>query len=187
MPVIWKDVVGYENYYEVSNEGRVRSLDRGVRSCCNSVAIKRGVILKETRRTDGYLCVNLSKKGKSRVTEIQRIVAMAFLENPDHLPCVNHKDEDRANNNVENLEWCTYKYNNDYGARKEKDRAARINGKMSIPVRQYSKGGVLIGQYPSMAEVKRRHGYDPSKISLVARGKRKTAYGCYWMYEREVV
>lgn len=179
----WKDVVGYENEYQVSNFGRVRSVTKEVNCKNGCQAVKKGKILSLTKRKKGYLCVSLSSHGKSRVIEVQRLVAMAFIPNPNNLPCVNHIDENKENNCVENLEWCSYSYNNNYGKRKRKASEARINGKLSKKVYQFDLNNELIAEYPSLAEVKRLHGYDASKISLCARGKRKTAYGCLWRYE----
>lgn len=182
---IWKDIDGYENEYQVSNKGNVRSVSKEVKSKNGSIAIKKGKILKQTERPKGYLCVNLSSKGKSRCIEVQRLVAKAFIPNPDKLPCVNHKDENKKNNDAENLEWCTYQYNNLYGNRNAKASLSRINGKLAFKVYQYTLDNEFIAEYPSLAEVKRMHGYDASKISLCARGKRKTAYGYVWKYEKD--
>ena len=183
MDTVWKDVKGYEGYYEVSNTGHVRSVDRYV-NCKNGMAKRKGKMLRETERSKGYLCVRLSRNNEGRVVEIQRIVAIAFLPNPDDLPCVNHKDENKKNNSVENLEWCTYFYNNNYGNRKAKCREKRINGKMSKKIFQYSREGELLNEFPSLAEVHRLYGFDASKISLCARNKRKSAYGYIWSFER---
>lgn len=117
---IWKDVNGFEDLYEVSNYGRVRSKSRTVncsnRSGSTSTRVINGRILKP-----GYVggksrhqTITLSN-GKSYSFPLHRIVALAFIPNPNNLPCVNHIDEDPTNNNVENLEWCSYQYNNTYG------------------------------------------------------------------------
>ncbi len=181
---LWKDITGYEGLYQVSNLGRVKSLDRQVKSKNGSIAAKKGKLLKQTKRTKGYLCVNLSSNGKSKCIEVQRLVALEFLPNYSGKPCVNHKDENKENNCYQNLEWVTYKENNEYGSRIEKASKARINGKLSKKVYQYTLDGTLINEYPSVAEVKRIHSYDSAKISLCCLGKRKTAYSYKWSYER---
>lgn len=181
---IWKDIIGYEGEYQVSNLGNVRSLTREVK-CKNGFAIKNGKLLTKTKKKKGYLCVNLSSGGKSKSIEIQRLVALAFIPNPCNYPCVNHKDENKENNHADNLEWCTYAQNNAYGSCREKAAISRINGKMSKRVFQYDKDMVLVSEYPSLAEVKRQLGYDPAKISLCARGDRKSAYGFIWKYEEK--
>lgn len=182
---IWKSVKDYEGYYEVSNFGRVRSLDRAVNCTHGSIAIKKGKILKQTVQAKGYLCVNLAKNGKSKSVQIQRIVAMAFIDNPDNLPCVNHKDENPQNNHVDNLEWCTYEYNNTYGNRLIRMAKSNTNGKLAKMVYKYTSDNEFVEEYPSCAELKRLYNYDPSKISECCRGLRKTAYGYIWKYIKE--
>lgn len=110
---IWKDIIGYESFYQVSNIGRVRSLDRTViRDGYGSVLFK-GQIMNQFEN-NGYMMVTLRKDGHKHNYKVHRLVMMAFEPNPDNLPCINHKDNNRKNNVVSNLEWCTYKYNNDY-------------------------------------------------------------------------
>lgn len=107
----WRPVIGYEGLYEVSSYGRVRSVDRYVKTCYGSYRLHKGKVLSPGIRPDGYLVVSLQYK----MFRVHRIVAEAFLPNPDNLPQVNHKDEDKSNNRVDNLEWCDSKYNNNYG------------------------------------------------------------------------
>lgn len=117
---IWKPVVGYEGYYEVSNMGRVMSLDRYVRSKGGkSHYLKKGRILKYGDNR-GYKMVTLYRDKTITYKFVHKLVAEAFIPNFDHLPEVNHKDEVRDNNRVDNLEWCTKKYNMNYGTRNER-------------------------------------------------------------------
>ena len=104
--VIWKPVVGYEGLYEVSNTGFIKSL--------NMYRNKEPHLMSLARRKDGYLKVGLSKNNITKQFVVHRLVAEAFIPNPDNLEIVNHKDEDRSNNNVNNLEWCTRSYNQLY-------------------------------------------------------------------------
>lgn len=104
--VIWKPVVGYEGLYEVSNTGLIKSL--------NMYRNKEPHLMSLTRRTDGYLKVGLSRNNTTKQFAVHRLVAEAFIPNPDNLEMVNHKDEDITNNNVNNLEWCTRSYNQLY-------------------------------------------------------------------------
>lgn len=106
----WKDVWGYEDYYQVSTLGRVRSKDRVVRAG-KAEYNKRGRILKQDKTTTGYLKVGLSVNGKRKEFKVHRLVANAFISNEFKKPYINHKDMDTKNNNVSNLEWCTQKEN----------------------------------------------------------------------------
>ena len=112
----WRDIVGYEDKYQISNLGRVKSLKDSWGNC-------REKILKLRYDKDGYLIVNLCKNNKVNTQKVHRLVAEAFIPNPDNLPEVNHKIDDfehRSDNRVENLEWCTSEYNNNYGTHNKK-------------------------------------------------------------------
>lgn len=128
----WKDIKGYEGLYEVSNLGNVRSLDRTVKRG-QGYTIKEGRVLTPFyEEKKGYYQVVLAKDGKAKTYRVHRLVAVAFLENPNNYTDVNHKDEVKTNNNVDNLEWCTRKYNNNYGTKPERTRKAMMgntNGK----------------------------------------------------------
>lgn len=119
---IWKPVVGYEGLYEVSSYGRVRSLDRYVRYKSNGYRLHRGRILTGSINRDGYIMCHIRTNEVSKYYLVHRLVAEAFIPNPYNLPEVNHLDEVKTNNRVENLEWCDVKYNNTYGTRKERVR-----------------------------------------------------------------
>lgn len=113
----WRTIFGYEGLYEVSSYGRVRSLDRYVVDSLGNRRFYKGKVLSPIKDKVGYLSVKLQEGNKHN---IHRLVAQAFIENPDNLPQVNHKDEDKSNNRVDNLEWCDSKYNNNYGTRIER-------------------------------------------------------------------
>jgi len=179
---VWKDVKGYEGLYQVSNMGRVKSLERTVIRKNGKKQTIRERILKPIVGQDGYLLVNLyDSSGKRKSFYAHRLVCETFLDNPENKPCVNHIDENKTNNVVSNLEWCTYKENNNYGTRNARIAKANVKNK-SKPVGQYIRDGELVKVWQSTMEVQRQLGFDNGVISKVARGKRKTAYGYVWKY-----
>ena len=117
---IWKDIAGYEGLYQVSNTGKVRSLDRVITYKNGRQVFYKSKILKQYLGKDGYMYVHLYKDKKNKRCVVHRLVVQAFLENPNNWPQVNHKDENKTNNAVCNLEWCTAKYNSNYGTRRER-------------------------------------------------------------------
>lgn len=158
MDEVWKDIVGYEGLYQVSNHGRIKSL-------------RRDIMMNQFISHNGYYMIFLFKNGKSKGFRVSRLVAQAFIENRLGLPCVNHKDEIKTNNFALNLEWCTYKYNRNYGSLIERMSIAQINNpKTSTPVAQYSIDGSLIRTYPSIREANRVTGLDRSGISNAVKG-----------------
>lgn len=120
----WKDIEGYEGLYQVSNLGRVRSLDRVVYQIQKGGKLTpmmyKGQILKMIHKPTGYVFCSLSKDNIQETKLVHRLVAEAFIPNPNNYPCVNHKDENKLNNVVENLEWCTHRYNVNYGTSRER-------------------------------------------------------------------
>lgn len=129
--VVRKPVKGYEGYYEVDQFGRVYSVDRLILVDDNGRQYNKvlgGKQMKQGMHSKGYKIVSLTKEGKTKTVFVHRIVAEAFINNGDNLPMVNHKDEDKTNNFVENLEWCTAKYNRSYGKAIEK-HSKKIKGR----------------------------------------------------------
>ena len=142
----WKSIPGYEGLYEVSSYGRVRSLDRYVKVKNKSYRLQKGKVLSPGINSYGYLQVFLCCNGKYKIITVHRLIAQAFLPNPDNLPMINHKDEDKTNNNVDNLEWCTQQYNSNYkGVLKRRSQRMKENGiyeKIALKMRKYPE---LIG------------------------------------------
>lgn len=169
----WRDIKGYEGLYQVSDQGRVKSLKR--KDCLGRTVKKR--ILKPAFNGCGYLFVVLCAGGKTRSSFVHRLVCQAFHENPDNKPQVNHINEDKADNRACNLEWCTCKQNLNHGSRNE--RAAKARSK---PVGQYTRDGDLVKVWPSTKEAERQAGFNHGNISQAANGNRKTAHGFIWKY-----
>lgn len=181
---IWKPVVGWEGLYEVSNFGNVRSVDRLVESRGFSKQYRNGKILYQ-RTQNGYRRVKLCNGGVNKVKMVHRLVAEAFIPNPQSLPFINHKDEVRSNNRVDNLEWCTRLYNMRYGNCVENIRKSHINNKkLSKPVSKCDLNGNILEIYPSQAEAARANGLWQSRISNCCLGKKKcvTHGGFKWKY-----
>ena len=127
MVEIWKDVPGYEGIYIVSSFGKVKSLKRTRKGSYGSIRVVDERVLEHKIDKDGYHIVTLSKEGKTKCIGVHRLVARVFIPNPDGLPQVNHRDENKSNNSVDNLEWCDVKYNTNYGTRIERMLNTKLN------------------------------------------------------------
>lgn len=141
----WRDVPGYEGYYEVSNIGRIKSVDRIITKSNGASTRFFPHILSFSDRF-GYFRVCLYKCGKKRFFFVHQLVAMAFIPNPNKFPVINHKNECPQDNRVDNLEWCTQRYNLSYGNRNTK-AYSKIREKMGVPIDQYSLDGKYIKTY----------------------------------------
>ena len=164
---IWCPVKNYENLYEVSDQGRVKSIGYG-----------KERILKPALTPQGYLQVSLCKNGEIKRCLVHRLVSKTFIPNPDNLPEVNHKDENPSNNKVENLEWCDQKYNNNYGTHNQ-----RMAEKKSKSVLQYTKSGEFVREWKSATDVQRNLNYSQGNISSCCIGKLKSANGFVWKFK----
>lgn len=170
MNEIWKDIEGYEGLYQVSNLGNIKSLRSNKLMSVNDSGI-------------GYMKTHLSKNGKQTYPYVHRLVAIAFLPNPNNLPEVNHKDENKSNNNVTNLEWCDKYYNANYGTlmKRSLETKKRNNSKgQEYACLQYDLKGNLIAEYKSESEAYRQTGV--RHIADCCRGVRHriTAGGYIW-------
>ena len=174
---VWKNIEGYEGLYQVSNMGRVKSMERiRIKKDGRKFTVKERV-LKPGVTKDGYLIVALHAGDKQKTLTVHRLVCQAFHKNPENKPCVNHIDENKTNNAASNLEWCTYEENNNHG--KHNERMAKTRSK---PVGQYTRAGELVKIWSSTIEAKRQAGFDCGHISRVANGERKTHKGFIWRY-----
>ena len=153
-----KDIVGYEGIYGITSCGRVWSY-------------RRKKFLTPRKSSNGYLQVILCKDGQRKGYSLHRLVADAYIPNPDNLPQVNHKDENKANNCLQNLEWCDAKYNMNYGTRTEKTKKSIL---------QYTLDGEFVREWPSASDVSREV---QSNIVACLKGRNKTAYGFIWKYK----
>ena len=171
---IFKDVKGYEGLYQVSNFGNIMSL--------NYRNTGKAKLMNPHERKDGYLQVQLYKNGKRKMFKVHRLVAEAFIPNTDNLPFVNHKDEDKTNNRVENLEWCTKEYNNNYGTRNKRVSKKMTNGKLSKIVLQYSLDGEFIREWSSTRECE-RNGFNQGNVAACCRGEYNSSCGFLWKYK----
>ena len=175
----WRDIPGYEGLYQVSNLGRVKSLEKIDARGWH----RKEKILVQIDNMHGYYQLMLYKNKNKKKISVHRLVALAFIPNPNNYPCVNHKDENKHNNNADNLEWCTHKYNNNYGTTQErrinntnfKERTkntdySKIAAKNSKKVYQYTIGGELVKVWESETEIVK---YYDSKVSITTIIKNK--------------
>lgn len=175
---IWKDVNGWEGLYQVSNLGRVRSVPHY--DWMNRPY--KGKVLTPVRNGNGYLRVNMTNGKIRRLSDVHRLVASAFIPNPNGYPEVNHKDEDKDNNHVDNLEWCTEKYNTNYGTgrkragakvRGEKNPFAKLKEKDVIEIRKITKEN---GCSPTIQKLV------SEKFSISERTVRHIYHGDIWKH-----
>lgn len=184
----WKPINGYGGRYSVSNYGRVKT-DAFTYAIYGHIKTNPAHILRVVIRKDGYCKVSLGGNKKQKTLNLHRLVAIAFIPNPDNLPCINHKDENPSNNSVNNLEWCTYKYNNNYGSFKEKHSKTFKNyPKFSKPIIQMTLDGEFIQEFPSIAEAARQLNGNYVNIAEYLRepNKRNHAYGYKWKYKTPI-
>lgn len=166
----WRDVKEYEGLYQVSNFGRVKSLSRKIKYPNGHIHPYSEKILKEYVTPNGYPSVALGKDGKNTRVSVHRLVANAFIDNPDNLPQINHKDGNKQNNNIENLEWITVSNNILHAIYVLKNRTR--------PVECIETGK----RYISIKEAAKSAGVDPSYLAKVAKGYAKTSGGFHWKY-----
>lgn len=191
MTELWKDVQGYEGLYQVSNMGNVRSVDHEVEVTRNGITFvvpKKGKVLSPTRRQHGYVGVMLYGKGGHatrgfKTFAVHRLVAEAFVENPNGYDEVNHLDECKTNNRADNLEWCDRSYNVRYGTGIERGHE-KIGELLRKPVVQMDMQGNVIREWESLTAVERETGMSKSSICNCCKKHRKYshAYGYRWEY-----
>lgn len=174
MEEIWKDIVGYEGLYMVSSFGNVKSLDRIVGHCHGKTKPIKGCILKPSIDAYGYKIIGLNKNNHHQTKTIHRLVAIAFIPNPENKPEVNHKDTNKLNCYESNLEWATSKENIIHAC---KHGLHRKSGK---PIIQFSMDGVFIEKFQSILEACTKTGVSRHGIILALSGKYRQSGGFKW-------
>lgn len=168
----WKTIDGYENY-EVSSNGEVRKINKA-----NDPRTKQYCYLKAQKNNCGYLRYTLYKNGKSKVFAAHRLVALSFIPNPKNLPQINHKDNNKENNNIENLEWCSALYNNMYGGHNIK-----VANSLCKKVRAYNLKDEFIKEYNSIKDAAKDLGLNPAAISQILNNSNHHSINGYkWRY-----
>jgi len=201
MQTTWKDIIGYEGLYQVSNLGQVRSISRTVYEHNGKRKSLKGQVLKLSPTTNGYLNVALSINSIRKSIMVHRLVAIHFIPNPNNHSDVNHKDECKTNNHADNLEWCSHRYNVNYGTMLKRRTATvkksgifkgsnnysygRKGGLSAVakPVLQVSSTGEIINEFSSVIEAATQFNLNPSLITGVCRGRKKTCGSYYWRYK----
>lgn len=158
---IWKEIKGYEGLYLISSDGDIVGLKRGLQHPAVT--------------DDGYLRTALCKNGLMKSFYVHQLVALNFLDNPQNLPAVNHKDENKKNNSVDNLEWCDIDYNNVYGTRLHRAAKSRM-----VPIIQRDEDGTFIKRWDGIVCACRALGIQKSSIQKCMRGTQKLAGGFKW-------
>lgn len=186
MSEIWKDIPGFEGIYQVSDMGRVKSLERRV-YFGNAFRDAPEIILKQLDVPNGYKQIALSKNGKKKRLYVHRVVATAFVPNINGYPQVNHKNESKTDNRAVNLEWCTPNYNVNYGTC-IKRRAEKTKIKLRIPIVQMDLDGEMLATYVSISDMSRITGFDKSLVWRCCKNKAgsETAYGYKWKFYNAV-
>lgn len=181
---IWKDIQGYEGLYQVSDLGRVKSLERmcpkknGGAYYHKEKILRLGTRSRKGKGSLGYQQVDLSKDSVSKTMSVHRLVAMAFIPNPQNLPLINHKDENPRNNKANNLEWCNDSYNQSYGTLPERRKQT-----CTKPIVMCDKEGNELRTFISISEAGRVMGINISNVVNCLKKNKKTAYGYTWRYK----
>ena len=189
MNEIWKDIPGYEGLYQASNTGKIKSNDRLIvvppnrKSILGFSYVRKGRLMRQQISNCGYLRVLLyDRNSNHRYRQVHQLIASAFISNPNEYKCVNHKDENKVNNNADNLEWCTHKYNTNYGTSiKRRSEKQKYTNSRRTPVAKYDDFGNIICKYISMREAARLNNLHQSNIYKSCNGNIKSG-GYHWRY-----
>ena len=186
MEEIWKDIKSYEGLYQISNTGKIKSLERYKDNHSKKQLVKEKIRKQIISKTGYYTCM-LNKNGKIKLFKVHRLIAEAFIPNPNNYPIINHKDGNKLNNDISNLEWCNYSHNgkeayrlgliknNTYGIKK-------YNNSLKIKVNQYDLKGNFIKKWKCISDIQKELNYATTNICRCCKGTYKTAYGYIWKY-----
>lgn len=177
MKEIWKDIEGFENLYQISNLGRVLSKGRNINNAAG-IHFRPDYIMKPIKDKHGYMTVKLKSKDKTRLAKVHRLVAAAFIPNPENKPQVNHIDGNKTNNVLSNLEWVTPSENLVHAYENELNKKPRI-------VIQMDKDGKFIRRWTSMAEIHRVLGIHRNIIRAACCRDNNITHGYRWLYEED--
>lgn len=183
MEEIWKDIKGFEGFYQVSSLGRVKSLDRVIERSNGKLQTLKGKVLKAKTYRNGYKFVALRAVSFGKEIMVHRLVAMSFIPNQNGYPCINHKDENKGNNRVDNLEWCTQKYNCNYGNHHEKLVASLKKSGYIKKVYQFTLDGVFVGEFESVKDATEKTGI--TNISSSIYGRISRAGNFLWSFSKK--
>lgn len=175
---IWRDIKGYDGLYQVSNEGRVKSVDRVIETS-NGKRLYKGRIITPYEKKNGYYTVDLYNKGKKEKKFVHKLVGDTFIPNPHKYTVVDHIDGDKQNNNIENLRWCTQQQNNNFELYRSHQKNNKLKSKI---VYMYDSNDLLIAIYPSTKEVERQMNIHSGTVSKWCLGKCEDKKGYKWSY-----
>lgn len=187
MQEIWKEIPGWEGFYEASNLGEIRSIRRVVTRPNGRPLPVNSKILSQATNKYGYKAVVLCRHGVMKTMAVHRLIAMTFIPNDCNYPTVNHKNEVKSDNRAENLEWCTLAYNIRYGTcqARRAQKVKKNNPKTSRPVIMMDLSGGALQEFPSLMEAQRQTGVKNQNIwECCAGGRSKTAGGYKWKFKQ---
>lgn len=186
MQEIWRDICGYSGLYQVSNLGNVRSLGVHFIRSDGKPYTRDPRAINPISNNCGYLCVELHNRGLAKRFLVHRLVAQAFIPNPNNYPEINHIDENKTNNAVDNLEWCTHQQNSCHGTRAVRIKQTLKNRGRTVPVLMFSKQGELLRRFDGINEAASEMQISSGSIVECCKGTkyRKSAGGYVWKYDR---
>lgn len=189
---IWKDIQGYEGLYQCSNLGRIKSLNRYKQARNGSISSFKEIIKKLQTTRKGYLVVTLNRNKERKTFFVHRLVAQAFIPNPDNKPQIDHINTNRTDNRVNNLRWVTPLENSNNPLTKEnlknyRDKMKSGDYSHSKIVLQYSLSGDFIKEWTNITTIHKEMNYNPSCISECCNNKQKTAYGFLWKFKDKTI